>query len=156
MLRGRGSCAISERPTASPFVSSSLSRPLTPLFPIDASHSPVTPLFPLDTQNRGVPSLCGNYVELAKYHEFDDAFAFAARSWANQFWICSRRTILSWSESPHPRQVQCSGGKGKLRSYFRKPAHPESAHPSLFFQNSYHWFSYCFSPSVLCLPGRGT
>ena len=28
--------------------------PLTPLFPLDASHSPVTPLFPLDTRNRGV------------------------------------------------------------------------------------------------------
>src|SRR5208337_3461464 len=53
MLRGRRSCAISERSTLSPFVSSSLLHPLTPLFPLDASHSPVTPLFPLHTQKQG-------------------------------------------------------------------------------------------------------
>jgi hypothetical protein len=55
MLRGRGSCAISERPTTSPFVSPSLLSLLTPLFPLDASHSPVTPLFPLHTQKEGGP-----------------------------------------------------------------------------------------------------
>ena|SRR5271157_1119898 len=54
MLRGRYSYAISERPTPSLFVSPSLLPPLTPFFPLDASHSPVSPLFPLDTQNRGV------------------------------------------------------------------------------------------------------
>ncbi len=54
MLKGRGSCAISERPTHSPFVSPSLLPSLTPLFPLDTSHSPASPLFPLDTQNRGV------------------------------------------------------------------------------------------------------
>ena len=53
MLRGRCSCAISECPTPSPFASPSLSHPLTPLFPLDASHSPVTPLFPLHTQKQG-------------------------------------------------------------------------------------------------------
>ncbi len=42
MLRGRCSCAISERPTTSAFVSPSLPRPLTPLFPLDTSHSPVS------------------------------------------------------------------------------------------------------------------
>jgi len=62
--RGRCRRAISDRPTPlpralfargrSPFVSPSLFHPLTPLFPLDASHSPVTPLFPLDTQYRGV------------------------------------------------------------------------------------------------------
>src|SRR5208337_1712402 len=53
MLRGRRFCAISDRPTPSPFASSSLFPPLTPLFPLDASHSPVTPLFPLLTQKQG-------------------------------------------------------------------------------------------------------
>src|SRR5208337_2140679 len=53
MLRGHRSCAISERPTSLPFAPPSLLHPLTPLFPLDASHSPVSPLFPLDTQNRG-------------------------------------------------------------------------------------------------------
>jgi len=51
--RGPGSCAISERPTPSLFASSSLLCPLTPLFPLGASHSPVTPLFPLHTQKQG-------------------------------------------------------------------------------------------------------
>jgi len=54
MLRGRCSCAISGRPTASSFVFSSLLRPLTPLVPLDASHSPASPLFPLLTQKQGV------------------------------------------------------------------------------------------------------
>src|SRR5208337_4815854 len=53
MLRGRCFCAISERPTPLSFAPPSLLHPLTPLFPLDASHSPVSPLFPLDTQNRG-------------------------------------------------------------------------------------------------------
>jgi|SRR5271157_757685 len=59
MLRGRCSCAISGRPTSSSFASPSLLCPLTPLFPLDASHSPVTPLFPLHTQKQGVPPSCG-------------------------------------------------------------------------------------------------
>ena len=53
MLRGRCSRTISERPTLSPFASHSLSRLLTPLFPLDASHSPISPLFPLHTQKQG-------------------------------------------------------------------------------------------------------
>src|SRR5208283_887432 len=53
MLRGRCSCASSIRPTPSSFASSSLSRLLTPLFPLDASHSPISPLFPLHTQKQG-------------------------------------------------------------------------------------------------------
>jgi hypothetical protein len=51
---GRCDCAISGRPTTSPFVSPSLFHPLTSLFPLHASHSPASPLFPLDTRNRGV------------------------------------------------------------------------------------------------------
>ncbi len=53
MLRGRRSCAISERPTLSPFVSPSLSHRLTLLFPLHPRNSPVTPLFPLLTQKQG-------------------------------------------------------------------------------------------------------
>src|SRR5208337_3461463 len=61
--RGPSSCVISERsaplPRAifakgrTPFPTSSLLYPLTPLFPLDASHSPVTTLFPLLTQKQG-------------------------------------------------------------------------------------------------------
>src|SRR5208283_2336166 len=53
MLRECCACAIPERASHSPFVSSSLSRSLTPLFPLDASHSPITSLFPLHTQKQG-------------------------------------------------------------------------------------------------------
>jgi hypothetical protein len=53
MLKGRCSCAISGRPTPSSFASSSLLRPLTPLFPLHPRNSPVTPLFPLLTQKQG-------------------------------------------------------------------------------------------------------
>jgi hypothetical protein len=35
------------------FAFSSISRPLTPLFPLDTSHSPVSPFFPLLTQKQG-------------------------------------------------------------------------------------------------------
>jgi hypothetical protein len=52
------------------------------------------------------------------------------------------------SEPPHARQVQRGGGQRKLRSYFSQPAHPESPHPSLFFQNSYNRLSQRFPSSV--------
>src|SRR5208283_1583237 len=51
--RGRCSCTISERPTSSPFASSSLLLSLTPLFPLHARHSPVSPIIPALTQNIG-------------------------------------------------------------------------------------------------------
>ena len=53
MLRGRCSCAISERPTPLSFAPPSLLHPLTPLFPLHPRISPVTPLFPLLTQKHG-------------------------------------------------------------------------------------------------------
>ena len=53
MLRGRRSCAISDRLTPSSFALSSLFRPLTPLFPLHPRNSPVTPLFPLLTHKQG-------------------------------------------------------------------------------------------------------
>src|SRR5208337_2125894 len=53
MLRGRCSCAISERPTPSSFASPSLTCHLTPLFPLHPRNTPVTPLFPLLTQKQG-------------------------------------------------------------------------------------------------------
>jgi len=49
MLRGRRSCAISERSTPSP----TSQNPLSPLFPLHPGNSPVTPLFPLLTQKQG-------------------------------------------------------------------------------------------------------
>ena len=49
MLRGRGSCTISERPTPS----STLKTPLSPTIPVHPRNSPVTPLFPLHTQKQG-------------------------------------------------------------------------------------------------------
>ena len=54
MLRGRCSCAISGRPTCSPFAPPSLLHSITPLFPLHPRNSPVTPLFPLPTQKHGV------------------------------------------------------------------------------------------------------
>ncbi len=53
MLRGRCSCAISDRPTPSSFAPPSLLRPITPLFPLHPRNAPVTPLFPLLTQKQG-------------------------------------------------------------------------------------------------------
>src|SRR5271157_1738331 len=51
--RGRGCCAISERPAPSSFASSSLLRSLSALFPLHPRNSPVSPLFPLLTQKQG-------------------------------------------------------------------------------------------------------
>ena len=63
MLRGRCSCAISERPTPSLFASPSLTCILTPLFPIHPGNYPVTPLFPLLTQKqRGGGYPCSRFV----------------------------------------------------------------------------------------------
>jgi len=53
MLRGRCSCANSERPRRSVFASSSPSFPLTPLFPLHTRHSPVSPIIPVHTQKQG-------------------------------------------------------------------------------------------------------
>ncbi len=77
MLRGCGSCAISERPTPLPRplfakadrlvavpLSSSLAvdcklsavgcfSPLSPIIPVDPRHSPVTPIIPVHTQKQG-------------------------------------------------------------------------------------------------------
>ena len=58
--RGRGCCAISERPgtpsgtqTACPTPSPSKKIPVTPLFPLLTRNSPVSPFFPLLTQKQG-------------------------------------------------------------------------------------------------------
>jgi hypothetical protein len=63
MLRGRCSCAISDRPTPLPraifakgqtsFAPPSSLHPLSPLFPLHPRNAPVTPLFPLLTQKQG-------------------------------------------------------------------------------------------------------
>ncbi len=112
--------------------------------------------YALFSSRRGCTSLCGNCVALAKCSEFHDAFACPAKLWTYRSWICSKRASSLWSEPPHPRQVQRGGGQGKLRGHFPEPAHPEPPHPSLLFQNSDDRLGHCFSPSVHCLPGRGT
>jgi hypothetical protein len=63
MLRGRCSCAISDRPTPLPraifakgqtsFAPPSSLHPLSPLFPLHPRNAPVTPLVPLLTQKQG-------------------------------------------------------------------------------------------------------
>ncbi len=82
MLRGSCSCAISELATPSSFVSPSLLRPLTPLFPLDASHSPITPLFPLHTQKqggRGV-SCVASFASLTSFASFTSSLCMTNRS----------------------------------------------------------------------------
>ena len=53
MLRGRGSCAISDRPTPSPFASPSLFRMLSPTIPVHPRNAPVSPIIPVHTQKQG-------------------------------------------------------------------------------------------------------
>src|SRR5208283_6216802 len=61
MLRGRRSCTISERPTPSSFVSSSLSRMLTPTIPVHPRNAPVSPIIPVHTQKQGGGALLLNF-----------------------------------------------------------------------------------------------
>src|SRR5208337_1873529 len=67
MLRGRCSCAISDRPTPSLFATLSLFRPLSLIIPVHPRTAPVSPIIPVHTQNRGggvgyrngnVPKIC--------------------------------------------------------------------------------------------------
>jgi len=64
MLRGRCSCAISERPgapsgthrtrpTPSPFAVPSLFRMLSPTIPVHPRNAPVSPIIPIHTQKQG-------------------------------------------------------------------------------------------------------
>src|SRR5208337_811500 len=53
MLRGSCSCAISERPTPSPFALSSLFRMLSPIIPVHPRNAPVSPIIPAHTQKQG-------------------------------------------------------------------------------------------------------
>jgi hypothetical protein len=75
MLRGCCSCAISERPTPSLFVSPSLLRLLTPLFPLHPGNPPVTPLFPLLTQKQGGGGGCYPYGNVSTICRRADNFA---------------------------------------------------------------------------------
>ena len=54
MLRGRCSCAISERPTPSLFALSSLLRLLSPTIPVHPRNAPVSLIIPVHTQKQGV------------------------------------------------------------------------------------------------------
>src|SRR5271157_514413 len=53
MLRGRRSCAISDRPRPSPFASPSPFRTLSPTIPAHTRNSPVSPIIPAHTQKQG-------------------------------------------------------------------------------------------------------
>src|SRR6266851_9697566 len=73
------------------------------------------------------------------------SFVYPAKLlWAFRCGFTLRETFPGRAEPPHPRQVQRRGGQRKLRSYFSQPAHPESPHPSLLFQNSDDRFSQRF------------
>ena len=69
MLGGSCSCAISVHGILASFVFSSLFRPLTSLFPVDASHSPVSPMIPARTQKQGgrVCYLYGNVSKICRH-----------------------------------------------------------------------------------------
>src|SRR5208337_3111949 len=51
--RGRGCCAISERPRPSPFAPSSLFCMLSPTIPVHTRSSSVSPIIPVHTQKQG-------------------------------------------------------------------------------------------------------
>src|SRR5208337_2486888 len=53
MLRGRCSCAISDRPTPSLFATLSLFRPLSLIIPVHPRTAPVSPIIPVHTQKQG-------------------------------------------------------------------------------------------------------
>ena len=57
MLRGRGSRAILERPTPSPFALSSLFRMLSPIIPVHPRDALVSPIIPVHTQKQGAGGL---------------------------------------------------------------------------------------------------
>src|SRR5208283_779581 len=57
MLRGRCSCAISERPTPSP----APKKPLSPIIPVHPGNSPVSPIIPVHTQKQGGGALLLNF-----------------------------------------------------------------------------------------------
>ena len=52
--RGRGCCAISERPTPLLFAVPSLFRMLSPIIPVHPRNAPVSPIIPAHTQKQGV------------------------------------------------------------------------------------------------------
>src|SRR5208337_3683568 len=69
MLRGRCSCAISERPTPALFALSSLLRLLSPTIPVHPRNAPVTPIIPVHTQKQGG----GAYPSYDQSHHFGNA-----------------------------------------------------------------------------------
>src|SRR5579864_5871464 len=73
-----------------------------------------------------------------------------------RFGFALRRTLPGWTEPPHPRQVQRRRCPSKLHGHFSQPAHPESPHSTLLFQDSYDRLGQCFSSPIQGLPGRGT
>jgi hypothetical protein len=96
----------------------------------------------------GGTSLCGNYLAVGNFGEFHGSFVYPAKLWAFRCGSALRGAFPWRVEPPHPRQVQRRGCQRKLHAYFSQPAHSESPHSSLLFQNSYDRFSQRFPPSV--------
>src|SRR5271157_785775 len=72
MLRGSCSCAISERPTPSPFALSSLFRMLSPIIPVHPRNAPVSPIIPVHTQKQGG----GGVIRMVTYLKYVGAPTF--------------------------------------------------------------------------------
>ena len=72
MLRGRCSCAISERLTPSP----TSQNPLSPIIPVHPKNPPVSPIIPVHTQKQGGG---GCFFELSTGHPIRDAHPERAR-----------------------------------------------------------------------------
>src|SRR5260370_41233767 len=82
------------------------------------------------------------------FGDFHDPFGFQWSCSPVRFGFPLRGVFSAGSEPPHARQVQRRRCQGKLRGYFSQPAHPESPHPSLLFQNPDDRLCHCFPPPV--------
>src|SRR5208283_1484067 len=93
--RGRRSCAISERPTPSPFALSSCFPVLSLTIPAHPRHSPVSPIIPAHTQDRGGVGecLCYLYGNVSKICRRADNF------------VQSREKEPISQNQPHPSHV---------------------------------------------------
>src|SRR6266700_4605132 len=87
--------------------------------------------------------------------ELHGSFAYLPGRRPLEFGFAPCRAFSAWRQLPHPHQVEGDGGEGELCGYFSKPAHPESPHPSLLFQDAEDRLDHRFSSSVQRSPGGG-
>jgi hypothetical protein len=126
-------------PTPSLFTSSSLLRPLTPLFPLDASHSPVTPLFPpyperhlrrVHTQKHGA----GGYLQVPPSHLSSSSFSLSTFFNASRL-PAATLPLSTLVQSPLPTPLQSTHAH---LSHSRPPITPAvPTHANLVFPNSF-------------------